>query len=37
MITKKNTLKIKYQLSIKIFIYNYDNLIKKQIIKINSK
>jgi hypothetical protein len=34
MITKINARKIKYQLNIKIFVWDYDNLTKKQI-KIN--
>jgi hypothetical protein len=35
MITKINTFKIEYQSNMKIFFYNYDNLIKiqKKIIK----
>jgi len=35
MITKINTCKIEYQSNMKIFVYNYDNLIKiqKKIIK----
>jgi len=40
MITKIDTCKIEYQSNIKIFVWDYDNIIgskPKQVIKTNSK